>query len=71
MCKYTSIINDIEDHQFEMDSVRSAMLWKYSGEKKQLTGATLSRKMEKVMTDMKLFASKFPGVIAPLICPVG
>jgi hypothetical protein len=60
--KYTSIINDILDHQFEMASVRAAMLWQYSGGKKQLTGATLWRKMEKVMTDMRLFASKFPGV---------
>jgi hypothetical protein len=60
--KYTSINNDIEDHQFEMASVCTAMLQQYSGRKKQHTGATLWRKMEKVMTDMRLFASKFPGV---------
>ncbi len=38
--EYTSIINDIEDHQFKMDSVWAAMLWLYSRGKKQLTSAT-------------------------------
>ncbi len=69
--KYTSIINDIEDHQFEMDSVRATMLWQYSGGKKQLTGATLWRNMEKVMTDMWLFVSKFPCVHSTSNLPSG
>jgi hypothetical protein len=69
--KYTSIINDIEDYQFEMDSVRVAMLQKYSGGKKQLTGATLWREMEKVLTDMRLFMSKFPGINSTSNLPIG
>ena len=71
MRKYTSIINNIEDNQLKMVSVRAVMLWQYSGGKKQLTGATLWRKMEKVMTDMRLFASKFPGVNSTSNLPSG
>ena len=56
--KYTSVINDIKDIQFENDSLRAAMLCMYLGGKKQLTGPTLWRKMEKVMTDTKLFFVK-------------
>jgi hypothetical protein len=47
------------------------MLWQYSGGKKQLTGATLWRKMEKVMTDMRLFAYKFPVVNSTSDLPSG
>jgi hypothetical protein len=69
--KYTSIINDIEDHQFRMLSVCAAMLQHYSGGKKQLTGDTLWRKMEKIMTDMRLFASKFSGMKSTSNLPSG
>ena len=69
--KYTSVIGDIEDMQFEKDSVRAAMLRMYSGGKKDLTGKSLWRKMERVLTDTKLFASKFPGVKSASDLPSG
>jgi hypothetical protein len=62
LCKYISLISNIKDMQFANDSVHAAMLRMYSGGKNQLTGPTLWRKNEKVMTDTKLFASKFPGL---------
>jgi hypothetical protein len=47
------------------------MLKGYKGAKKQLTGETLWLKMEKEMTQMKMFASKFPGINCPSKLPSG
>jgi hypothetical protein len=71
LCKYTSVINSIKAMQFASDSVQAAMLLMYSGGKKHLTGPTLWRQMEKVMSDTKLFGPKFPGVKSASDLPSG
>jgi hypothetical protein len=47
------------------------MLAGYKGAKKSLTGETLWRKMEREMTEVKTFASKFPGINCPSKLPSG
>ena len=69
--KYQSLIEDIEDHHFSSNNVREDMLRGYKGAKKGLTGDTLWRKLEKEMTAVKTFASKFPGVNCPSQLPSG
>ena len=71
LCKYTSVINGIKAMQFASDSVQAAMLLMYSGGKKHLTGPTLWRQMEKVMSDTKIFGPKFPGVKSASDLPSG
>ena len=69
--KYQRLIEDIEDKHFSSDDVREHMLQGYKGAKKGLTGDTLWRKLEKEMTAVKTFASKFPGVNCPSQLPSG
>ena len=69
--KYQSLIEYIEDQHFSSDNVREDMLWGYKGAKKGLTGDTLWRKLEKEMTAVKTFESKFPGVNSPSQLPSG
>ena len=58
--KYMQIINEIEDIHFEDESVQAGMLAGYKGAKKSLTGATLLRKLEFEMKDIRKFVAKFP-----------
>ena len=69
--KYQHLIEDIEDKHFSSDDVREHMLQSYKGAKKGLTGDTLWRKLEKEITAVKTFASKFPGVNSPSQLPSG
>jgi hypothetical protein len=69
--KYMQIINKIEDIHFEDESVRAGMLAGYKGAKKSLTGATLLRKLELEMKDIRKFAAKFPGFNNPTELPSG
>jgi hypothetical protein len=62
LSKYESLILDIEDEHFLCKTVRDGMLKGYKGAKKQLTGETLWQKMEKEMTQVKMFASKVLGI---------
>jgi hypothetical protein len=65
------LILDIEDVHFLCETVHDGMLKGYKGAKKQLTGETLWRKMGKEMTQVKTFASKFPGINCPSKLPSG
>jgi hypothetical protein len=65
LSKYKSLILDIEDRYFLCETFLDGMLKGYKGAKKQLTGETLWQKMEKEMTQVKTFASKFPGINCP------
>jgi hypothetical protein len=67
--KYMQIINEIEDIHFEDESVRAGMLAGYKGAKKSLTGATLLRKLELEMKDIRKFATKLPGFNNPTELP--
>ena len=69
--KYQSLIDEIAPEHFVCESVRHDMLAGYKGVKKSLTGETLWRKMEREMTDIKTFASKFPGINCPSKLPSG
>ena len=69
--KYQRLIGDIADEHFVCESVRNDMLAGYKGAKKSLTGKTLWRKMEREMTELKTFASKFPGINCPSELPSG
>ncbi len=69
--KYQSLIGEIAPEHFVCESVHHDMLAGYKGAKKSLTGETLWRKMEREMTDMKTFASKFPGINCPSELPSG
>jgi hypothetical protein len=69
--KYTQIINEIEDIQFEDEPAWAGMLAGYKGAKKSLTGATLLRKLEIEMKDIRKFASKFPEFNNPAELPSG
>jgi hypothetical protein len=71
LSKYKSLILDIEDVHFLCETIRDGMLKGYKGAKKQLTGESLWRKMEKEMTQVKTFASKFPGINCPSELPSG
>jgi hypothetical protein len=54
------IINKIEYIQFEDESLWAGMLAGYKGTKKSLIGATLLRKLEFEMKDIRKFVAKFP-----------
>ena len=69
--KYQRLIEDIEDEHFASAVVRDDMLRGYKGAKKALTGENLWRKLEKEMTQVKTFASRFPGVNSPSQLPSG
>ena len=73
MRKYMQIITSIEDDQFENDDVREAMLLNYKGSKKggSFTGATVYRKQETEINNIRKFAAKFPGVNNPSQLPSG
>jgi hypothetical protein len=73
MRKYMQIITSIEDDQFENDDVREAMLLNYKGSKKggSFTGATVYRKQETKINNIRKFAAKFPGVNNPSQLPSG
>ncbi len=62
LTKYQGLIEGIKDHHFLCETVRNGMLKGYKGVKKSLTGETLWWKMEKEMTQVKTFASRFPGI---------
>jgi len=60
---YVSIIQEIADDRFDQASVRPAMLLAYKGARKKiLEGATLWRKYESELNEVRKFALKFPGV---------
>ena len=69
--KYQRLIGEIGPEHFVCESVRNDMLAGYKGAKKSLTGETLWRKMEREMTELKTFASKFPGINCPSELPSG
>ncbi|MFM8621859.1 MAG: hypothetical protein ACKOB3_00525, partial [Holophagaceae bacterium] len=69
--KYQRLIGDISPENFVCETVRNDMLAGYKGVKKGLTGETLWRKMEREMTEVKTFASKFPGINCPSKLPSG
>jgi hypothetical protein len=69
--KYQRLIGDISGERFVCETVRTDMLTGYKGAKKTLTGEKLWRKMEKEMTQVKTFASKFPGINCPSELPSG
>ena len=71
LSKYQKLIEVIEDEHFVCETVRDGMLTGYKGAKKQLTGDNLWRKMEKEMTQVKTFTSKFPGIICLSKLPSG
>jgi hypothetical protein len=71
LSKYTSLILDIEDVHFLYKTIRDGMLKGYKEAKKQLTGETLWRKMEKEMTQAKTFASNFLGIYCLSELPSG
>jgi hypothetical protein len=69
--EYQRLIGDISGEHFVCKTVRTDMLTGYKGAKKTLTGENLWRKMEKEMTQVKTFASKFPGINCPSELPSG
>ena len=69
--KYQRLIQDIDPVHFVCESVRVDMLAGYKGSKKNMTGETLWRKYEREMTEVKTFASKFPGINCPSELPSG
>ncbi len=73
MHKYMQIITSIEDDQFENDNVREAMLLNNKGSQKggSFTGATVYRKQETEINNIRKFAAKFPGVNNPSQLPSG
>jgi hypothetical protein len=71
LSKYRSLIENIEDRHFVSGVVCDDMKRGYKGAKKALTGDNLWRKLEKEMTQLKTFASKFLGVNCPLKLPSG
>ncbi len=71
LSKYQSLIEDIEDEHFVCDTVREDMMKGYKGAKKSLTGNNLWRKLEEEMTQIKTFASMFPGINCPSELPSG
>ena len=63
MDKYHSIIEDIEDGHFESDQgLREIMLKGCFNAKREISGASLRRKLKVEMTALMTFASKFPGI---------
>jgi hypothetical protein len=61
--KYRSIIEDIEDEHFESDQgLQEIMLKGCFSTKREISGASLRRKLKVEMTALKTFASKFPGI---------
>jgi hypothetical protein len=68
---YQKLIKAIEDEHIVCKTVRDSMLKGYKGAKKQLTGENLWWKMEKEMTQVKTFASKFLGINCPSKLPSG
>ena len=61
--KYLSIIEEIEDVQFEdTDLVRKTMRRMYKGAKKENSPKSLWRKYEVELTGLRTFAKKIPGI---------
>ncbi len=73
MRKYKQIITSIEDKQFENNDVCKAMLLNYKGSKKggSFAGATVYRKQETEINNIRKSAAKFPGVNNPSQLPSG
>ncbi len=71
LLKYQQLIEAIEDELFVCETVRDDMLKGCKGAKKQLTDDNLWRKMEKEMTQVKMFPSKFLGIMCPSELPSG
>ncbi len=73
MHKYMQIVTSIDDDQFKNNNVRNAMLLNYKGSKKggSFTGATVYRKQETEINNIRKFAPKFPGVNNPSQLPSG
>ena len=61
--KYLSIIDEIEDDQFEDTGlVRETMCQMYKGAKKENSPKSLWRKYEVELTGLRTFAKKIPGI---------
>jgi hypothetical protein len=60
--KYMGIIYEIEDDQFEDESVREAMHRRYKKAKMDNNSTRLWRKYESDLTELRNFAKKLPGV---------
>jgi len=60
--KYMGILEEIEDDQFENDSIREAMCCRYKKAKLDNNATRLWRKYESDLTELCNFAKKLPGV---------
>jgi hypothetical protein len=56
--KYVSIIDEIEDEEFENEAIYSNMRQRYKGAKKDNNGQSLWRKYETELTKLRSFAKK-------------
>jgi hypothetical protein len=62
LAKYVSIINEIEDKEFEDALVRNNMRQRYKGAKKDNNGQSLWQKYKTELTNLRSFAKKVPGI---------
>jgi hypothetical protein len=59
---YIRTINEIDNNEFEDKTVYDSMILSYHGAKSDNEGNMLLRKLAIVMTEVKKFAYKFPGI---------
>jgi hypothetical protein len=62
LAKYVSIIDEIEDKEFEDALVRNNICRRYNGAMKDNNGQSLWRKYKTELTDLRGFAEKNPGI---------
>ncbi len=69
--KYTKLIEEIEDTEFDSEGVRAEMLSGYKGPKKGLTVLSLQQKLKADSAELKKFSYGFPGIKDPSKLPSG